>query len=119
MAKRQDSPDEPQHHSWFPILLLLIGLAVPAGGLWFLSTTNHAPDVAAAMHTSVPQPSATATPVPPTAASNAMPTVNAEPTPVAPTATPTVAPAAAPPEEAIEIAIVHSNDTWGYILPCG
>jgi hypothetical protein len=127
MAKRQDNPDEPQRHSWFPILLLLIGLAVPAGGLWFLTAANRAPSVAVATSTSVPQLSATATPIPATAST--IPTVNIDPTLVGPTlvaptlvgptSTPTVAPAAAPPGEATEIAIVHSNDTWGYILPCG
>jgi hypothetical protein len=118
MAKRQDSPDKPRRHSWIPILLLVIGLAVPAGGLWFLTATNRPPDVAgAATSTPVPQPSATATPIPATA--SPIPTVTIDPTPVVPTATPTTAPAAAPPGEAIEIAIVHSNDTWGYVLPCG
>jgi hypothetical protein len=119
MARRQDSPDKPQHSPWFPIVLLLIGLLVPAGGLWFLSATNRPPAVAGVTRTPVSQPSATATTAPPTATPNAMPTTNVEPTRVAPAATPTVAPAAAPLGEAIDIAIVHSNDTWGYILPCG
>lgn len=119
MTRRQDNPDEPQRHSWFPIILLLIGLLVPVGGLLFLSTKNRPPAVAAATRTLAPQPSVTATPIPPTVAPNEMPTAAIDPTRVAPIATPTASPAAAPPGEAIEIAIVHSNDTWGYILPCG
>lgn len=117
MARRQDSPDKPQRSNWFAVLLILIGIAVPAGGLWFLSTMNHPPAAIVATHTPVPQPSAT--PIPATATPSATPTVNFAPTRVAPTATPTASPAAAPPGEEIEIEIVHSNDTWGYILPCG
>ncbi|MDH7484723.1 MAG: hypothetical protein QHJ81_00430 [Anaerolineae bacterium] len=46
----------------------------------------------------------TATPVPPT------------PTPVPPTPTP-VPPTATPAPFALSL--LHTNDTWGYMLPCG
>jgi hypothetical protein len=119
MARRQDNPDKPERRSWLPIVLILIGLAVPAGGLWFLSTTNRPPAAAAATYTPVPQPSATATSIPPTSTPSAVPTASTNPTHTAPTVTPTASPAAAAPGEGAEIAIVHSNDTWGYLLPCG
>lgn len=50
--------------------------------------------------TSVPTP----TPVPPTAA---------------PTPTPTRPPTPTPTPQPITLTVLHTNDTWGYVRPCG
>jgi hypothetical protein len=104
-----------RHVSWFPILLIVIGLGYGVGGLWLLSWHGRRPPVAAATHTPQPQSAATATALP----STSTPTVPANIVPTstpAPTASPTVV---VRPAALTQITIVHSNDTWGYTLPCG
>jgi hypothetical protein len=46
--------------------------------------------------------------------------MTAVPSPAAkPTASPTFTPSPTPSPPPITITLIHSNDTWGYTLPCG
>ena len=118
MSRRPDRRGKREHRApWLPILLIVIGLGYGVGGLWFLSCGGRRPAVAAATQTPDPQPTATPTVLPPTPTPSAPPTANVVPTStLAPTASPT---AVALPNALTQITIVHSNDTWGYTLPCG
>jgi len=102
---------------WVPVLLIVIGLGYGIGGLWFLGCAGRRPAVAAATQTPEPQPTATPIVLPPTPTPSAPPTAKVVPTSTpTPTASPT---AAALPVALTQITIIHSNDTWGYTLPCG
>jgi 2',3'-cyclic-nucleotide 2'-phosphodiesterase (5'-nucleotidase family) len=39
--------------------------------------------------------------------------------PAAMRATSPLAPVATPAPQPLQLTLVHSNDTWGYLLPCG
>jgi len=62
-----------------------------------------------------PQPSPTSTA---TATATAVAAATSLPTP---TSTPTPPPSPSPTSEpsAFELTILHTNDTWGYVYPCG
>lgn len=115
---------KPKVAGWLALGAIALGILLTTIGLWILSwhphtqpasaaagepTTTH---IAAVLPTSTRQPAtptpqpATPTPLPPTA--TAVPTQTPEP----PTPSPTAS-------EPLELAIVHSNDTWGYTQPCG
>ena len=55
----------------------------------------------------------TPTPMPATVAP-----VTATSTPI-PTPTPTTAPIPTPTPQPVTLTILHTNDTWGYVQPCG
>jgi hypothetical protein len=65
---------------------------------------------------SSPTPSPSPTPVPTHTPSPPPPT--STPTPV-PTSTPTPVPTSTPALQALELTILHTNDTLGYTEPCG
>ncbi|MBC7252193.1 MAG: hypothetical protein H5T62_18185 [Anaerolineae bacterium] len=58
-----------------------------------------------------PQPSPT-----PTATATAVAAATSSPTP---TSTPTASPSPTSEPSAFELTILHTNDTWGYVYPCG
>lgn len=109
MSRRPDRSHKASRSPWFPILLIVIGLGYGIGGLWFLTFAARRPSVVAAAQTPSPQPTATAVPFPPTWTPTLPPTATTLPTP----------PATAGPQVLTHVTIVHSNDTWGYTLPCG
>lgn len=111
MSQRPDRRDNTNRLPWFPILLLVIGVSIGGSGLLgcaaqrlTVAVATQAPPVTATS----PSPTHTAT-IPPTATMAQTPT--SPPAPV-PTAT-------AGPQALTHITIVHTNDTWGYTLPCG
>jgi len=107
----------PGGHRRTAVALILTGLVVIVLGAALLI----APRVAGPYPTPVASPTFENTP--------AIPTQRPTPTPptynsLAPTLTPTPSPQAPPPStlppvENLTLVIVHSNDTWGYIRPCG
>ena len=109
---------------WMALGAAVIAVLYIGGGLWLLSQTSNRNAAVAAVSTPTPEkqpPSAT-----PTAGStpSAIPTVViALNTPTAVPATPTADAQAATVTPSAggdhTFAIVHSNDTWGYTMPCG
>ena len=109
---------------WIALGAALLAVLYMGGGLWLLSRTSNQSAAVAAVSTPTPEtqpPSAT-----PTVGSipSAIPTVIiALNTPTAVPATPTadVQAATVTPSAGGDhtFAIVHSNDTWGYTMPCG
>jgi hypothetical protein len=107
---------KPKMTGWMALGAVALGVLLTAIGLWILSWHPHtqpasaaaggptATRIVAVLPTLAP-PTETPTPVPPT------PTQPTQ-TPVPPTPSPTAS-------EPLELAIVHSNDTWGYTQPCG
>ena len=89
------------------LALLVIGLLLYAFvGLWLISRPQRTDSAAAVAVT----PRSTQ---PPTA-TTMLPTWTPVPTLVVPSPTPE------PPDDGLfRLTIVHSNDTWGYTLPCG
>jgi hypothetical protein len=115
---------------WLALGAVLLGLLYVVAGVWVLSRSSSAR--AARL-----EPQETATPVlpaTPTALATATrrpdptPTPQASNTPVEPTSTATSTPLPSPtaskpvvePGDGIlDLTIVHTNDAWGYLLPCG
>jgi hypothetical protein len=91
---------------WLALAGLLVGIAYVGVGLWALSQTSSARSSADA---AIPSP--TAAPVEEPSPTPTQPAV--------PTATPQQLTVDLPPGERFDLTIVHSNDTWGYTLPCG
>ncbi len=118
----------PRHTTGLWVLgAIALGLLLTGGGIWVLSwqaqTSSAAIAQPTATHIRAALPTWTATlPLPPTASSTPQPTPT--PTslatatrPASPTPSPTASRVAA--STPLELAIVHSNDTWGYVQPCG
>ena len=94
---------------WLALAALFVGIVYIGAGLWALSRASSARSSA---HTTTAN-SPTATPAP-------VDRPSATPTqPTAPTATPRQAAMDLPPGQRFDLTVVHSNDTWGYTLPCG
>ncbi len=110
MSRRPARRQRNTHSFWFPIL---VAIGVSLGGWSFLGCTPQRPAVAVATQT----PGATATPLPPTHTPTIPPTATVVPTPTS--SPPPLPTATAQPQVLTHITIVHSNDTWGYTLPCG
>ena len=128
---------------WLALGAVALGILCAGIGIWILSWSPR-PETLAAGNTPVPaatRPSlptaiaAVPSPTPsPTTRTQATPTASptraavqptptvAQLTPTAAAAQPTPLPSPTPtllPEGYFYLTIVHSNDTWGYTLPCG
>ena len=121
MAKSTQKRDV---RGWFALGAMLLGLLFVLAGVWVLSRTSR---VRAARLQ--PHPTATVA-LPATATRRPDPTPTPRPTntPVEPTATAIVTPSpsptlagldAEPGDGTLELTVVHTNDAWGYLLPCG
>ena len=122
----------PKHTSLVRMMIPLLLLAVAVG----CTADRQSPTTArgSQSYPSADQPSPEAVPPPPTELPTATPTVFVPPT-LEPTATPTVSlptiqvPSATPvPEQptiempadaAFRVTVLHTNDTAGYVDPCG
>lgn len=117
------SSSKPKITGWLALGTVALGILLTAIGLSMLSwrprtqSASVAADeptstrIVAVLPTLAP-PTATPTPLP------ATPTLTKPPT-VSPTAAPTQTPKVPAASKSFEIAIIHSNDTWGYTQPCG
>jgi hypothetical protein len=118
---------EPNDRRWVALGAIAVGILVVATGVWVLNWGAQAPPAAVANTVASPtagrlarlNETATAT-----ATATAAPTSTRTPIPL-PTYTTTPSPDVALPtpvgvtDGTIPITILHSNDTWGYTLPCG
>jgi hypothetical protein len=93
---------------WFALGAILLGAVYVVGGLWLLSWTSQKRSAAlgspTAARAGLPSPTAKA----PTAVVD---------NPGASATTP--AALSSSPDGLFRLTVVHSNDTWGYVRPCG
>ena len=99
---------------------ILLGFLCIVGGIWLINSTPERTSVAAATAQPMATPTATATPLPTETATETTETART----VAPTATATTPPNTTESTptargESFRLVILHSNDTWGYLMPCG
>ena len=112
-----------QTAGWLALGAVALGILLTGIGLWTLGWRPQSQPAAAAVNeptaTRIVAVLPTATMPPPTATpTEPPPTATATRTPGAPTPFPTASQVPGP-SESLELAIVHSNDTWGYSRPCG
>jgi hypothetical protein len=120
--KLKSSSEEPNTPAWTAWAAIAVGFLVVAIAVWMSSASQR---------TVLANATATAGALAsqrPTSTTGSVPTVQviltatllptAVPTPTPTSDDPALAPSPTP-EGQIELAVVHSNDTWGYILPCG
>lgn len=130
--------------AWLALGSATLGILLTISGLWMLSWHSRAQPASAVATSAIMRepttskvavlatltapPLATPTQTPPTVTPPPLPTITATATNAADTAittpvatatqTPNL-PASSQVAHKLELAIVHSNDTWGYTLPCG
>lgn len=102
----------PNRHPSCPTILF-IGLVFVLAVGSLVGCASGVPTVAVSTSTAAP----TATPLPPTRAPTVLPTATEAP---AATSSPAPLPTATAGAQALtRITVLHSNDAWGYTLPCG
>ncbi len=113
---------------WLVPGILALGVLLIIAGVWLVRWTHRAASAqttatASALARANPAASSTATaeqtrPLPTLVVTVHAPTAVPTRTPSPTASSPTPTPSPLPPGT-IELSVVHSNDTWGYTLPCG
>ena len=121
MTDRHAPPDKRrQSPRWLAIAGVLLGLLYVGGGIGYLSWSSRRAPGGAAPTSPASTPVTVSRQATLDAAATSMAslraTAAAQPTP---THTPTPRPTVTLAPELTEIVVLHSNDTWGYTLPCG